>query len=1062
MGGVRVIEAFWAADRLQVWGLASDPPATTTSRKRIRSHPYALDHAALTALLEPVLSTAPEPGTANLHLPGIPRHPVPPPGFPTMAGAPTYRPERVTVRPWQVPTLELVGPDTLAPLRDTGIRVGSRSLPHLAALLEAAENLCSARRVIPRLVEEHVSLGGTYTMAVVRARWRPVLDATARSWLRGHVQALPPASRAHHPADLDPHEAGADAMADALAALCALTDLIARERLADHVVDLPNTPGVQHQWLDALTGTDGDLDHHGPLPERSTVRLLDDLGEWFAAAHRFAGAIRLAFRLVEPAPEPVIDEADDLDESEDADEGETLDEDEDEDAGQEIAAGLYVPADRPWLLQTWVQSVEEPSLMVPLDRLREGEGADWLPPDHAEPVARSLSQAARVCPLLVRALGADAPGTLELTPGEACDVLARHAAALREAGFGVLLPTWVGDVGVRTTLTLAEHGQHRPENGTGIGQALVDVDYRAAIGDVDLTLAELTELARLKRPLVRLRGEWAHLDPAQLRRAADYLSGREPAAVSAGEALRLALVPDPDAPGQVDVEADGDLGDLLSGRAEQAFVPMAEPPGLEAELRPYQRRGAAWLRYLDRLGLGAVLADDMGLGKTVQVLALLAHERSGDEGRPAPTLVVCPTSLVGNWCKEAARFAPKLRVHPHHGPKRPRGEDLARAVEETDLVVTTYGVMLRDAEALSAVPWARVVCDEAQHIKNSRTKQAGAAREIPAPSRIALTGTPVENHLGELWSILDFANPGLLGPRQAFEKGIAADIQRDPATDAGQAATARLRRVTAPFVLRRLKTDTSIISDLPAKQEMKAWCTLTAEQASLYKATVDEMTALIDEATGIRRKGLVLATMTKLKQVCNHPAHLLGDGSRLAGRSGKLAHLEELLTEMAAEGDKALCFTQYTEFGSRLAPYLEGKLGMPVLWLHGGTPRAKREAMVERFQTADGPMLFLLSLKAAGTGLNLTAAKQVVHVDRWWNPAVEDQATDRAFRIGQRRNVQVRKMVCVGTLEERVDALLERKKHLAEAVVGAGEDWLGNMSVAELREVVRLAPEAVS
>ncbi len=271
-----------------------------------------------------------------------------------------------------------------------------------------------------------------------------------------------------------------------------------------------------------------------------------------------------------------------------------------------------------------------------------------------------------------------------------------------------------------------------------------------------------------------------------------------------------------------------------------------------------------------------------------------------------------------------------------------------------------------------------------------------------------------------------------------------------------------LRRVTQPFVLRRLKTDTSIITDLPTKNEMRTWCTLTKEQASLYRATVDEMTARIDEATGMRRKSLVLATMTKLKQVCNHPAHLLGDGSRLNGRSGKLARLEELLAEMAAEGDKALCFTQYTEFGHRLAPYLEGKLDVPVLWLHGGTSRKKREELVDRFQNSDQPALFLLSLKAAGSGLNLTAANQVIHFDRWWNPAVEDQATDRAFRIGQKRNVQVRKMVCVGTLEERVDEMIERKKSLAEAVVGQGENALTDLSVDELREVIRLAPEAVA
>ncbi len=507
------------------------------------------------------------------------------------------------------------------------------------------------------------------------------------------------------------------------------------------------------------------------------------------------------------------------------------------------------------------------------------------------------------------------------------------------------------------------------------------------------------------------------------------------------------------------VEADGPLGDLLAGAAEARLEPMDTPADFDGALRPYQRRGAAWLRFLGRLGLGAVLADDMGLGKTVQLLAVLTEERSGGPA-PGPTLLVCPVSLVGNWVREAARFAPGLRVHAHHGPGRPHGNALARTVGACDLVVATYGVVTRDAEELAALPWHRVVCDEAQAIKNPSTDQARAVRGLEADCRIALTGTPVENNLGELWSIMEFANPGLLGPRAAFLRG-AARIERGEGEEAERAAGA-LKRATGPFILRRLKTDRSIIQDLPDKNEFRTWCTLTPEQASLYKAAVEEMTRRLDETDGIQRKGLVLSTMARLKQICNHPAQFLGDGSALAGRSGKLERLEAVLQEALAEGDSALCFTQYAALGDRLAPYLSARLGAPVLWLHGGTPRPRREEMVRRFQEAREPMVFLLSLKAAGTGLTLTAANHVVHIDRWWNPAVEDQATDRAFRIGQRRDVQVRKLVCTGTLEERVDAMIERKKALAERVVGTGEDWLTELSADELREVVRLAPEAVA
>jgi SNF2 family DNA or RNA helicase len=352
-----------------------------------------------------------------------------------------------------------------------------------------------------------------------------------------------------------------------------------------------------------------------------------------------------------------------------------------------------------------------------------------------------------------------------------------------------------------------------------------------------------------------------------------------------------------------------------------------------------------------------------------------------------------------------------------------------------------------------------VVCDEAQNIKNAATRQARAVRALPAGSRIALTGTPVENRLTELWSIMEFARPGLLGPAERFRTRYAVPIERN----GDEEATERLKRLTGPFILRRLKTDKTIISDLPDKLEMKIWCNLTPEQASLYQATVTDMMARIEAAgEGIERRGLVLATMAKLKQVCNHPAHLLGDGSRLDGRSGKLARLEEICDEIIAEGDKALCFTQYAEFGAMLQPYLAGRLGCPVHYLHGGTPKKQRDALVARFQDTAEPSLFLLSLKAGGTGLNLTAASHVIHVDRWWNPAVEDQATDRAFRIGQRKDVQVRKFVCIGTLEERIDSMIEEKKALAERIVGTGEGWLTELSTADLRDVIALSPEAVS
>jgi SNF2 family DNA or RNA helicase/intein/homing endonuclease len=453
------------------------------------------------------------------------------------------------------------------------------------------------------------------------------------------------------------------------------------------------------------------------------------------------------------------------------------------------------------------------------------------------------------------------------------------------------------------------------------------------------------------------------------------------------------------------------------------------------------------------------VAGGMLCHNTVQLLALMAHERVEQRKSAGPTLLVCPMSLVGNWQREAERFTPHLTVHVHHGSDRLTGDGLRAALNAADLVITTYAIAVRDRDELAEITWGRVVCDEAQNIKNPGTRQARAVRSLPAGSRVALTGTPVENRLAELWSIMEFASPGLLGPAEKFRTEFAIPVERH----GDEEVSDRLRRLTGPFILRRVKTDKTIISDLPDKQEMKVWCNLTPEQASLYQATVTDMLARIEEAAeGIERRGLVLATMAKLKQVCNHPAHLLGDSSRLPGRSGKLARLEEICDEVVAAGERALCFTQYAEFGRMLQPHLAARLGCPVLFLHGGTQQKKRDTMVEEFQHLNEPAVFLLSLKAGGTGLNLTAANHVIHVDRWWNPAVEDQATDRAFRIGQRKDVQVRKFVCVGTLEERIDAMIEEKKALAERIVGTGEGWLTELSVADLRTVLALSPEAVS
>ncbi|HEV7536937.1 MAG TPA: SNF2-related protein, partial [Acidimicrobiia bacterium] len=590
--------------------------------------------------------------------------------------------------------------------------------------------------------------------------------------------------------------------------------------------------------------------------------------------------------------------------------------------------------------------------------------------------------------------------------------------------------------------------------------------------------------AELKAPQVRVRGQWVEQRAGDVERALAVLTGprrgrtgRAPdpsfaddddttaGTMTAGEALRvgLGLAPPPSAElPVVEVVGEGWLGALLGGTGndDDGIEPRKTPAGFDGTLRPYQERGLAWLWFLHRHGLGACLADDMGLGKTAQLLALMVAEREEADAadpRSAPTLLVCPMSLVGNWQRETARFAPDLSVYVHHGTTRTKA-GLVAAARRADLVITTYSLLARDRALLGEVTWGRLALDEAQNVKNPNSLAGRAARALPAVGRVALTGTPVENRLLELWSLMDILNPGLLGSEQTFRERFAVPIERY----GDETAAATLQRLTGPFVLRRLKTDRSIIADLPDKIEMHVLCNLTREQASLYQAVVDDMLERIERAkTGIQRMGVISGSMMKLKQVCNHPAHFLADGSRLdADRSGKLARLEEILEEITEAGERALIFTQFAEMGTLLQSHLSERFGLELPFLFGGVAKRRREEMVDAFQADGGPPVLILSLKAGGVGLNLTAANHVVHYDRWWNPAVEDQATDRAYRIGQTRSVQVHRLVCAGTVEDRVDQLLEKKRGLASKIVGSGEQWITELDNTELRELFELSQHA--
>ncbi|HEY9881186.1 MAG TPA: DEAD/DEAH box helicase, partial [Leptolyngbyaceae cyanobacterium] len=675
-----------------------------------------------------------------------------------------------------------------------------------------------------------------------------------------------------------------------------------------------------------------------------------------------------------------------------------------------------------------------------------------------------------IYPRIWQGLETDEPTGITVDLSTAFEFLKESAWVLEEAGFKVFVPAWWTPQGrQRAKVRLRAKGKSVGGNDKSRSyfsfETLVEYQYELAIGDQPVSEQEWNQLVNAKAPLVQFRGQWLELDQDKMAQMLQFWKQQqaENPDLSLMDFMKLAAESGDD----LDVQFDREdaLSEMLTRLSDKGRLdPMPDPDQLQGSLREYQKRGLSWLHYLENLGLNGCLADDMGLGKTVQVIARLVQERELAEAagvnQVPPTLLIAPTSVVGNWFHELQKFAPHLKATVHHGSDRTQDpKDFKAACRTHDVIITSFTLVRKDAALFSSITWHRIVLDEAQNIKNPKAAQTKAILKLNADHRLALTGTPVENRLLDLWSIFNFLNPGYLGNQTQFRRNFELPVQKH--NDLKRSAT--LKKLVEPFILRRVKTDQSIIKDLPDKVEQKLFCNLTKEQASLYEAVIKDITGQLDQAEGIQRKGMILATLTKLKQICNHPRQFLQDDSEFTPeRSHKLSRLIEMLAEVMEEGESALVFTQFKEIGDALVHYLRHSAHYNTYYIHGGTNRDKRQQMIAQFQDPETePSIFVLSLKAGGVGITLTKANHVFHFDRWWNPAVEDQASDRAFRIGQKKNVFVHKFVALGTLEEKIDQMIEDKKKLAGSIVGSDESWLTELDNDAFKKLIALNKSAI-
>jgi len=1008
-----IIHGIWANNNgicMYIWGESKDKAlsskmnkyASSSKSTKINMHPFSLDQKEIAnAIGHTSAKSSYEELTISIPTRSKPTIPIP--------SIDTEIPDDISIAPWKINVIKfeiLDGVRIVNLIEDNRLEEGNgiicaNDMIFCTEIVKFCVELVIKQRYVPDVKKSGKLVG---------ANWRPVLNDSAEVEKLQFFEKSMPMSLMQF--------IGKESVGGFISGLInGIVDSVVRSMHNLDVEEFKDSK-LEDFWMRSLSSTS-----NNSMPANESTKLLDRVEEWMKpiGISNSNKGFTTSFRLRTP------------NESEPGDE----------------------PMDRhAWRIDYMLQSINDPSLFIDARNVwANRKEVRSVAADSAIHPQDILLQDLSIASRFFKPIGESLKGTYPTH----CDIdivtlnkfLKDAAPLLRESGFSILLPSWLT---TRSKVTVELQIKPRNDCGVfGLG-TLVDFEWSVAVGDKNISKEEFLTLVKLKSDIVNMSGKWVGLEFAGIERTINMLNGLD-GKIDVKSALTLALSEDNGIEFSISSN-EKRISEMLSGlTGNDAFKILSQPSTLNATLRPYQVTGYSWLSYLNNYGIGACLADDMGLGKTMQFISVIL-EKNRNKDNKRPNLLVCPTSIVGNWSNELRKFAPSIKFAVHHGSGRLKGKSFLKMAKDHDLIISTYQLAHRDMKHLSRIGWGIVALDEAQNIKNYYAKQSRAVKSINSESRIALTGTPMENRLIELWSIMDFLNPGYLGTLNSFIDDYATPIERYR----DKKKEDELKRRIKPFVLRRMKTDKSIIKDLPDKIESKEYCSLTKEQASLYQAVVDKMMDEIGQKEGIKRSGFVLIALLRLKQICDHPSLYMPSNGRVDGRSGKLERLEEMLDEALQNSESSLVFTQYAEMGIMLKQHLQSKLHCEVIFLSGKTPRKERDMLVKRFQESGRPIVFILSLKAGGFGLNLTAANHVFHFDRWWNPAVENQATDRAYRIGQHKKVNVHKFITKGTLEEKIDNMLDSKAELTAGILASSsEAWITRLGNEQLRELFKFS-----